>query len=126
MPVCSTKCLEDPRVRSILVVGRQTCGIRHPKLRELLRTDFFDYRDALGQLAGYDASKTRLYQIFYDIFRPLYPLLKHLAPSHVTTTEHVGRAMIAVAADGYLRKILENRDINLLAEAAGQRDHPAP
>lgn len=31
-----TECLEDPRVRSVLVVGRNLGGVAHPKLRELI------------------------------------------------------------------------------------------
>jgi uncharacterized protein YbjT (DUF2867 family) len=49
------ECLEDPQVRSILVIGRRSVGISHPKLRELIRSDFFDYSDARADLAGYDA-----------------------------------------------------------------------
>ena len=207
------ECLEDPRVQSILVIGRQSVGITNPKLRELIRTDFFDYSDLRRDLAGHDAcffclgvsvaglsepayrrltyeltvaaaeavlavnpgitfcyvsgegtdstergrtmwarikgrtenhllrlpfkgfmfrpgyiqpmkgvrSKTRLYQTLYDIFGPLYPVLRRIAARHVTTTESVGRAMIEVAAGGYSRRVLENPDINLLAAKAG---HP--
>ena len=43
---------------------------------------------------------------------PLYPVLRRVAPGHVTTTEAVGRAMIAVAADGFPRQVLGNADIN--------------
>ena len=60
-------------------------------------------------------SKTRLYQTFYTLGRPLYPALKTLFPSFVTTTEKVGLAMIKVALYGYPRPLLENRDINALA-----------
>ena len=49
------ECLEDPRVRSILAIGRHSVGISHPKLRELIRSDFFDYSDARADLSGYDA-----------------------------------------------------------------------
>ncbi len=49
------ECLEDPRVRSVLVVGRTPCGVVHPKLREHLRSDFFDYGDATADFAGHDA-----------------------------------------------------------------------
>jgi hypothetical protein len=61
-------------------------------------------------------SKTRLYQAVYNILGPLYPLLQRLAPSHVTTSVNVGRAMIEVAARGYPRPVLENEDINRAAE----------
>jgi uncharacterized protein YbjT (DUF2867 family) len=63
-------------------------------------------------------SKTRLYRVAYSVLGPLYPALKRIAPTHVTTSENVGRAMIAVAATGYGKRILENHDINALAGAA--------
>ena len=202
-----TECIEDPRVGSVWVVGRTPCGVAHPKLRELIRSDFFDYRDANAHLNGLDAcffclgvsavgmsesayhrltyeltisaaaaladlnpgltfcyvsgegtdstergrfmwarvkgktenhllrmpfnaymfrpgfiqplkgvrSKTKLYQAFYNVLAPLYPLLKRILPRHVTTTANVGRAMIQVAATGYSKHVLENSDINVLA-----------
>jgi uncharacterized protein YbjT (DUF2867 family) len=50
-----TECLEDPRVRSVLVVGRRPCGVTHPKLRETIREDFFGYADATRDFSGLDA-----------------------------------------------------------------------
>jgi len=49
------ECLEDPRVRSVLAVGRRPCGVAHPKLRELVRSEFFDYGDATADLQSLDA-----------------------------------------------------------------------
>ncbi len=49
------ECLEDPRVRSVLVIGRRSVGISSPKLHELIRSDFFHYNDVGGELSGYDA-----------------------------------------------------------------------
>jgi uncharacterized protein YbjT (DUF2867 family) len=49
------ECLKDARVRSVLVLGRTASGVMHPKLREVLRSDFFDYGDAGTTLAGLDA-----------------------------------------------------------------------
>ncbi len=63
-------------------------------------------------------SKTRLYRLAYAVAGPLYPLLKRLAPGHVTTAENVGQAMITVAAKGYPERILEVADINTAAGAA--------
>ncbi|MDB4898954.1 MAG: epimerase [Gemmatimonadetes bacterium] len=59
-------------------------------------------------------SKTPLYRILYMVLAPLYPVLKRIAPTHVTTAENIGRAMIAVAANGYPKRVLENADINAL------------
>jgi uncharacterized protein YbjT (DUF2867 family) len=59
-------------------------------------------------------SRTRLYRVLYRVVgAPLYPLLKRLAS--VTTTERVGRAMLAVARQGAPKRVLETRDINALA-----------
>jgi uncharacterized protein YbjT (DUF2867 family) len=60
-------------------------------------------------------SKTRLYSLFYAIGAPLYPVLKALAPGYVTTTELVGRAMLAVAKHGAPKRVLETPDINAAA-----------
>lgn len=62
-------------------------------------------------------SKTTLYRAVYAVMGPLYPMWKALAPGLVTTTEGVGRAMLRVAKRGSELRILENRDINALAES---------
>jgi uncharacterized protein YbjT (DUF2867 family) len=59
-------------------------------------------------------SRTRLYRVAIAVGRPLFPLLKAVAPRSVTTTEQVGRAMIAVASRGAPKALLENADINSL------------
>jgi uncharacterized protein YbjT (DUF2867 family) len=61
-------------------------------------------------------SKTPLYQAFYTILGPLYPVVRRIAPRYVTTTTAVGQAMIRVAARGYSKPILETADINAVAE----------
>lgn len=66
-------------------------------------------------------SKTRLYRAAYVVLEPLFPLLRRLAPSHVTTAENLGRAMIEVAERGYRSRILENADINRIGEEAATR-----
>jgi len=59
-------------------------------------------------------SKTFWYRAFYSAIRPLWPILRPLLPTLVTTTEQVGRAMIRVARDGPPKSTLETRDINAL------------
>ena len=58
-----------------------------------------------------ERSKTPVYRLFYALARPLLPLLRRALPRYVTTTEQVGRAMIAAAARGS-PPVLENEDIN--------------
>ncbi len=62
-------------------------------------------------------SRTPSYRVLYAILSPLYPLMKWLAPKHVTTTERVGRAMLAAAKTGAPKTVLENHDINALVDA---------
>lgn len=46
--------LETPEVEAVLSISRQTCGVAHPKLRELLLPDLFDFAAIEPQLVGYD------------------------------------------------------------------------
>jgi uncharacterized protein YbjT (DUF2867 family) len=201
------ECLPDPQVQRVLSIGRSATGLQHPKLREIVRGNLFDYSDVESDLSGYDAcffclgataagkteeeyrhvtydlalaaattlatlnpqmtfiyvsgtgtdsteqgrtmwarvkgstenailrlpfkaaymfrpafiqpmhgetSKTRLYRLFYAITPLLLPLLKRLFPRSVTTTEQMGRAMIAAARNGAPQAILETEDINKL------------
>jgi uncharacterized protein YbjT (DUF2867 family) len=201
------ECLRDDRVREVLSVQRSSSGTKHPKLRELVRSDFSDLRDARVDFIGADAcffclgvtavgkseaeysrltyditlaagttlaalnprmtfcyvsgqgtdstekgrimwarvkgrtenallrlpleafmlrpgyiqpmggivSKTRVYRVFYQVMAPLYPVLRRLTPNLVTTNEAVGRAMIELAVSGYPKRLIEVKDINVLA-----------
>ena len=56
-------------------------------------------------------SKTKLYQTFYTVLNPVFPLLRSAFPNLITTTEQLGRAMLNVARNGYPKPILEATDI---------------
>ena len=56
-------------------------------------------------------SKTAVYQTLYSATRPVLPLLLRMFPKQITTTEQVGRAMLAVAKRGYPKQVLESADI---------------
>jgi uncharacterized protein YbjT (DUF2867 family) len=49
------ECLDSPRVESVLAVVRSVTGKSHPKLRELVHTDFLDFTTIAPQLSGLDA-----------------------------------------------------------------------
>lgn len=57
-------------------------------------------------------SKTSWYQALYTAAAPLFAVLHRVAPDSVTTTEHIGRAMIHVARAGYPTPYLGNAEIN--------------
>ncbi len=60
-------------------------------------------------------SRTRLYNVLYLFFKPLYFILKHFK-SFVTTTETLGKAMILAVTTNYEKNILESSDINALVK----------
>lgn len=60
-------------------------------------------------------SRTRMYNVLYPVLRPLLLLVKAVAPSQVTDTRRVGRAMLRVAREGWAKRILGNADINAAA-----------
>jgi len=62
-----------------------------------------------------ERSRTRLYRIVYAIMGPLHPVWKALIPNAITTSERLGKAMLAVAKRGAPKPILETRDINAIA-----------
>lgn len=47
--------LLHPDVEEVLVIGRRGCGVTHPKLKEIIHTDFFDLSPVKDQLKGYNA-----------------------------------------------------------------------
>jgi len=75
----------------------------------------FMFRPAYIQPMKGVKSKTRLYQIVYDVFGFLYPVWKVLFPKSVTSTELLGLAMIKAVNEGYDHQILETKQINQLA-----------
>src|SRR6478609_8620396 len=49
------ECLQNKNVSQVLVVGRRSCGLSHPKMKELLVPDFMKLENYSEQLKGYDA-----------------------------------------------------------------------
>ena len=81
---------------------------------DLLRLPFkaaYMFRPGVIQPLHGITSRTGWYRLVYSILAPLTPMLRAF-PKYVTTTEQVGRAMLAVARRGYPTRILESADIN--------------
>ena len=49
------ECLLDPDVEKVLTIGRSTTGVQHPKLREIVHSDLWNYSSIEDQLRGFDA-----------------------------------------------------------------------
>jgi uncharacterized protein YbjT (DUF2867 family) len=62
-------------------------------------------------------SKTAVYRAAYAVVNPLFPLIRAIAPSHVTTSEAVGRAMLSLARNPPAKRVIETPDINELGAA---------
>jgi uncharacterized protein YbjT (DUF2867 family) len=60
-------------------------------------------------------SKTGWYQALYNVFWPVYLILKHF-PATATNTTNMGLAMINSLDGKYAKSILENKEINELAQ----------
>ncbi|MFF3751839.1 NAD-dependent epimerase/dehydratase family protein [Streptomyces sp. NPDC002018] len=211
-------CLRDERVSGVLAVVRGPLGVSHPKLREVVHTDFTDLTAIRDEFAGLDAcffclgvssagrkeaeyvrithdytlaaaravgadnpsltftyvsgegtdttekgrsmwarvkgrtenellampfhaymfrpgyiqprygavSRTALYRRLYRLTSWLYPVLRRVIPRHVTTTDHLGRAMIAVTElGGTGPTVLYSPDINRLGDPDRSREREA-
>jgi uncharacterized protein YbjT (DUF2867 family) len=49
------ECLKSPLVTEVLSVSRKPCGIAHPKMKELIVSDFLSLKEHDERLVGYDA-----------------------------------------------------------------------
>jgi uncharacterized protein YbjT (DUF2867 family) len=109
------ECLENPLVESVLSVTRRPSGQSHPKLRELLVSDFRELGSVEQDLAGYDAcfycagiSSVGMNEADYTVVTYDTPLafatvlarlnpamtLVHVSGAHTDSSEH-GRVMWA-------------------------------
>lgn len=118
----------NPQMTFVYVSGQGTDSTERGRLmwarvkgrteNALLRLPFaaaYMFRPGFIQPLHGITSRTRLYRVFYVIFKPLIPLLRRAFPNQVLTTEQIGRAMLAAARHGYTKRVLEPRDIRALA-----------
>lgn len=76
--------LQHPQIEAVLVVNRKSCGVTHPKLKEILHADFFNLSPIETQLAGYDAcffclGVSSVGMSEEDYFKMTYTLTVHFA-----------------------------------------------
>ena len=125
--VASTLSRLNPQLTFVFVSGAATDSTEKGRVmwarvkgraeNALLRFPFkaaYMFRPGIIQPLHGIQSKTRSYRVFYAIARPVLPLLKRLFPRAITTTEQIGRAMLAVVRRGAPSIILEQADINRL------------
>lgn len=49
------ECLDHSEIESVLVINRNTLGMNHPKLKEIIHKDFSNLSSIKNELQGYDA-----------------------------------------------------------------------
>lgn len=122
----------DPSMTFIYVSGEGTdssgksramwARVKGETENALLRLPFeatFMFRPGLIEPGPGIVSRTRLYRAIYAVAKPLFPVVRVLAPNMVTTTEQLGRAMLEVSKHGASTKVLTTREINARAAASG-------
>lgn len=96
------ECLKQSQVEQVLVIGRNPCGVSHPKLTEILAGNLYDLAAYEGQLQGYNAcfyclgttsagkNEAEYTRITYDLTVYIAGLLSRLNPGmtfcYVTAT----------------------------------------
>ncbi|WP_205945594.1 Rossmann-fold NAD(P)-binding domain-containing protein [Pedobacter frigiditerrae] len=78
------ECLNSNKVEAILVINRKPCGYAHPKLKEVIHQDFFDFSTIEGQLVGYNAcyfclGVTSVGKAKDEYYKMTYSLTMHIA-----------------------------------------------
>jgi uncharacterized protein YbjT (DUF2867 family) len=89
------ECLIDPKVETVLAVGRSPTGVQNAKLREIVHDNFLDFSAIESQLAGFDPcffclgvssvgmSEERYRRLTYDITPAAATTLSRLNPGMV-------------------------------------------
>ncbi len=49
------ECLDHPEIEKVLLIGRNSVELKHPKLKELIHKDFSNFSAVKHQVQGYDA-----------------------------------------------------------------------
>lgn len=100
-----TDSTEKGRIMWARVKGRTENALLRLKLNAyMFRPGFIEPLDGIQ-------SRTPSYRIFYQVTKPVLPLLRWAFPNRVLSTRQIGQAMLSVAKHGYEKRILEARDI---------------
>ncbi|MEQ8476138.1 NAD-dependent epimerase/dehydratase family protein [Fulvivirga sp.] len=109
------ECLDHAEVEQVLLINRRIIDLKHPKLVEVIHTDFSDYTAIVDELKGYDAAylcmgvsaagldETRYTEITYlftiNLAKTLYGLNPKMTITYVsgqgTDSSEKGRMMWA-------------------------------
>jgi hypothetical protein len=89
------ECLSRDEVDRVLVINRKPCQVVHPKLKEIIHTDFYDLSPIQSQLTGYNTclfclgvssvgmKEKEYHHLTYDLTMHVAQTLSHLNPDMV-------------------------------------------
>lgn len=80
------ECLLNKEVEQVLVINRKPCAVSHPKLKEILHSNFFDLSSIEEQLIGYEACFFCLGVSSVGMKEPEYTRLTYDLTLHVANT----------------------------------------
>jgi len=123
-------CRLNPRMTFIYVSGAGTDSSERGRVmwarvkgkteNALLRLPFaaaYMFRPGIIEPLDGIKSKTNVYQVFYTLGKPLFPVIRLLFPNQIVTTRQIGRAMLNVAKDGWPKRVMEIKDIRAAAQS---------
>ncbi len=141
------ECLGDREVGQVLSVVRAPSGNAHEKLHEIVHNNFLDFTPIENELAGLDgclyclgvtstgtseenyarityeftiAAATTLLKIIYGLAAPFLSAARHLWPNYISTTQELGKALLAAAKRSTGKRIVEAGQIRELLELLSQ------
>jgi len=80
------ECLLHPDVEQVLVINRKPCGVTHPKLKEIIHSNFLDFSPIKEHLVGYNACFFCLGVTSLGMKEPEYYHLTYELTMHVAQT----------------------------------------
>ncbi len=88
------ECLLHPDVEAVLVINRKPGGVTHPKLKEIVHSNFFDFSSIEDQLSGYNACFFCLGVSSIGMKEEAYSNVTHTLTLHVASTLcHINKDM---------------------------------
>jgi len=97
------ECLLHPDVEQALIINRRPCGVTHPKLKEIIHSNFLDLSPVAAELKGYDACFFCLGVSSIGLKEPEYTRLTYDLTMHVANTlceQNTGMVFCYVSGGG--------------------------